>query len=56
MGEVPDDDERKEGVLSGLLLIGDLKIDPHGRRLPWPMPPIGFGNAAHLANMTSQQE
>ena len=46
----------KKGFLSGLLLIGEVKMDPDGRRLPWPMPPIKFGNAAHLANLTSPQD
>ncbi|CAL8472166.1 g11708 [Coccomyxa elongata] len=50
-GMVPDTEDAREGVLRGLLLIGDLNIDPSGRRLPWPIPPIGFGNAAHLANI-----
>ena len=48
---VPDTEDSREGVLRGLLLIGDLNMDPNGRRLPWPIPPIGFGNAAHLANI-----
>lgn len=50
-GMVPDTEDTREGVLRGLLLIGDLNVDPSGWRLPWPIPPIGFGNAAHLANI-----
>lgn len=48
-GLAPDDGGGQESALRGLLLIGDLELDPQGRRLPWPLPPIGFGNAAHLA-------
>lgn len=35
--------------LRGLLLIGQLDVDPKGRHLPLPVPNIGFGNAAHLS-------
>lgn len=51
-GRVPDSDNMREGTLRGLLLVGDLNLDPSGRKLPWPLPSIGFGNAAHLANTT----
>ena len=51
-GRVPDSDTMREGALRGLLLVGDLNLDPSGRKLPWPLPSIGFGNAAHLANAT----
>lgn len=56
VGAVPNTEDWREGVLRGVLLIGDLKVDPQGRRLPWPIPPIGFGNAAHLANIAERKE
>ena len=50
-GEVPDGGSFSEGALRGLLLIGDFDLDREGRKLPWPLPAIGFGNAAHLAKL-----
>ena len=49
-GRVPDSDSMREGTLRGMLLVGDLNLDPSGSKLPWPLPSIGFGNAAHLAD------
>ena len=46
---VPDSSSFDEDALRGLLLIGDLDLDPAGKKLPWPLPSIGFGNASHLA-------
>jgi hypothetical protein len=51
-GEVPDSDSFSgEGALRGLVLIGDVDLDREGARLPWPLPAMGFGNAAHLAKI-----
>jgi len=38
-------------VLTGLLMIGHLDIDPEGKHLNGSIPkiPIGLGNGAHLA-------
>jgi len=40
-------------VLTGLLMIGHLDIDPEGKHLNGSIPkiPIGLGNGAHLATI-----
>ena len=48
-GEELDQGEEEKHRLQGLLLVGDLNIDPKGEEVPWPIPPIGFANGAHLA-------
>lgn len=42
-------EEEDENALKGLLMIGHMDVDVEGKQLPWPMPTVGFGNAAHLA-------
>ena len=46
---IRDHDDEAKKTLQGLLLVGNLNIDPKGDQAPWHIPTFGLGNAAHLA-------